>query len=412
MFYMKSKANLTDGIKNMWPFKKVSKQEEERDRKILASQMALLEAATNTADVAENVTFKLRNYLTDSIKQFEAIIRILTDALIVCDEKGLMQAFNPSAEMIFGVEAKDILKTNIMNLVLVDGRVASDPALFWEKIQNDSDNVKGIRSNGETFPLDMDMVRLVRSDQKIVILVLIRDLTKETELQRRIDIHEYRYNSIFNFISDGILIVQNNKIVAANVAASKLFGRDDLLSLPLDRLVDPEHRSAVKKIHGEIEAISTRYDGLVLQLIFSSTSFSWNDAPANLITIKDISKLKSFEYVLKNHRSNCVDMIVCFDANFKISYANEPFCSYYKMSKKSLIGEDIRNLMSDSEKNLVLMNLQTLTEQCPERRLQVNTKTENGVRLLDWVDSAVYKNGTVVEYQRIGRDVTEIFKMV
>jgi PAS domain S-box-containing protein len=397
----------------MWPFENKRKRDEERTRKVIAGQKALLDAATTTADVAENVTMKLKNYLTDSIKQFEATIRILTDALIVCDERGFMQAFNPSAEMIFGCTASSILKTNITDLVLVDGKKPSNIEKFWDSAANDIDNISGHRLNGETFPFDMSMVRLVRSDNKVVILVLIRDLTKETELQRRAEIHEYqyRYNSIFNFISDAILIVQNNRIVAANTAAGNLFKREDLLSSRFDDLVDPIHRGEVEKINsssGEIEAVSTRNDGSVLQLIFSSTSFAWNDAPASLITIKDISNLKSLNYAVRANRHNCVDMIVCFDADFKISYANEPFCLYNKKNKADLIGSDIRNLMSDGEKNVVMMNLQSLTEEKPEKRLQVNTKTDDGIRLQDWVDRATFQNGVVVEYQRVGRDVTDI----
>lgn len=395
----------------MWPFEKKHNKEEERNRKVMASQKALLDAAKTTADVAENVTMKLKNYLTDSIKQFEATIRILTDALIVCDDHGFMQAFNPSAEMIFGCSASLILKTNIMDLVLVDGKNPTDIEKFWENAANDTDNISGRRLMGEIFPLDMSIVRLVRTDGKVVFLVLIRDLTKENELQRLAEIHEYRYNSIFNFISDGILIVQNNRIVAANTAAGNLFKREDLLSSRFDELVDPVHRGAVEKINtisGEIEAVSTRDDGSVLQLIFSSTSFSWNDAPASLITIKDISNLKSLNYAVRTNRHNCVDMIVCFDADFKISYANEPFCIYNKASKADLIGSDIRNLMSDGEKNVVMMNLQSLTEEKPEKRLQVNIKTDEGIRLQEWMDRATFENGAVIEYQRIGRDVTDI----
>jgi PAS domain S-box-containing protein len=399
----------------MWPFNKNRAREEERNRKVMAGQQALLDAAISTADIAENVTTKLKNYLTDSIKQFEATIRILTDALIVCDDRGFMQAFNPSAETIFSCSADSILKTNIMHLMMVDGKEPTDIEKFWGSAANDTDNIRGHRLNGETFPLDMSMVRLARSDGKIVVLVLVRDLTEENDIQRRVEIHEYRYNAIFDFVSDGILIVQQNKIVASNLAAGKLFQKDDLLYSRFDSLVDPVHRQAVQKIDsatGEIEAIATRGDGSVLPLIFSSTSFSWNDSPASLITIKDISQLKSFDYAIRQHRSNCVDMIVCFDADFKISYANEPYCSYYNKTKADVMGTDVRMLMPEGERNVVMMNLQSLTEAAPEKRLQVNTKTADGIRLQDWVDRATFQNGVVIEYQRVGRDITDIFKMV
>ena len=398
----------------MWPFSKASKKEEARALKMMAGQKALLEAATATADIAENVTKKLQNYLIDTIKQFEATMRILTDALVVCDEKGMVQAFNPSAETIFGYDSGSIIKTNIMDLMLIEN-AKPDPLTFWQLTENDSDNITGVRANGEHFPLDLRMVRLVRSDKSVIFLVLIRDLTKETELQRKTDIHEYRYNSVLNFVSDGIIIVQDNKIVAANSSAGKLFEKnpDSLLNSRFDGLVDLEHRNAVQSIDhetGEIEAISTRNDGSILNLIFSSTSFSWNDLPASLITIKDISNLKSLENAVRNHIPNCIDMIVCLSPDYKITFANEAFCCYHNIPKDQLIGLEIKEILSDGECNVVMLNLQNLSEAAPERRLQVNTKTKNGIRMQDWLDRAAFRDGKVVEYQRIGRDITDLFK--
>jgi hypothetical protein len=75
-----------------------------------------------------------------------------------------------------------------------------------------------------------------------------------------------------------------------------------------------------------------------------------------------------------------------------------------------VIGTDFRDILSESERNVVMMNLQSLTEEKPERRLQVSTKNHGAIRLQDWTDHASFENGVIIEYQRVGRDVTDMFK--
>ena len=90
------------GVIVIWPLKNWKKSRDEnrekeylRDLKVLESQHALLNAATETADAANVVTHTLKQRLDDAIQQFQNATRILNDALLVCDGEGVISAANP-----------------------------------------------------------------------------------------------------------------------------------------------------------------------------------------------------------------------------------------------------------------------------------------------------------------------------
>ena len=155
----------------MWPFK--SKREIKRNKietdlrsKVAASQMALHEAAITTASVAQNVSLQMRRAMEESIQQFEATACLMSDAMIICDEKGIIHAFNPSAELMFGTTLAEIDNTQITNLFMIEGAHPRRNDL-WDIIEIArqtvvSDRLHGRRCNGEDFSVDASMTRLCR----------------------------------------------------------------------------------------------------------------------------------------------------------------------------------------------------------------------------------------------------------
>ncbi len=390
-------------------------REEERRRKVVQSQMALLEAATSTADAAHHVTTRLRQHLEDAIRQFESASRIMRDALLVCDADGVIQAFNPAAEMIFSMP--ELLHTSVRNLFVLGGNTISTTALLWESVTADIDGIspsaalRGRRGNGEIFPLETSMTRLDRSDGKIVVLILVRDLSASAETQRIAMVHEQRYHALFDLAFDAILIVQDDRVVAANKAAATLFGRrpDELLSTPLDTLVDDASVHGLEGQTGIIEIAPLRDSTRSLQLIFSGTTITWNEQPANLITVKDVSGIKGIETADWRMENNNVDMIVCFGPDYLIRYVNESFCRYYNSTRSKLIGCDIRSLLTTEECSTLMLSVHNLSPQNPTRRVQIQLADGDNTRLQDWIDHASFdEQGRPNEFQRTGRDITDV----
>lgn len=359
-------------------------RETDRRRKIAASQLALLEAATTTADVAYSVTSQLKKHLEDSVKQFETTMKIINDALVICDEAGVIRASNPAAEKIFSCFSHDILFKNIRTLFST-----TSSENFWEELSKDT--TKGLRQNGEAFPIDVKIEQMSKADNSLVYLVLVRDITNLIALKRTSKEFEQRYHILFDQCIDAIIILQDGEVVASNAAAHTILNstmKVENFNVPPGEIIELNDTS------GNIE------------FILSGATITWNDRNASLITIKDIRGLRPLDTKSKN--PNNVDMIVCFDKNYKTTFVNDQFCKYYNKSKSVLLGNDIRQILNQTELATFLVSINSLSVDGPLKRIQVHVEKNGGMVLQDWVDYASFENGELVEYQRTGRDITDV----
>jgi len=399
----------------MWPFdfskrKDTEAKEEELSRKIKEGQDALLLATTATADAAQHVTAKIKARLEDSIRQFEATVALINDALIICDEDGTVLAVNPAASKLFNCEYNDFINSPILSRFSRFSGLDSLKTL-WAAIDNKEASIgllRGRNCDGTTFDVDVTSTKLERSDGSLLILLLVRDIS----LKKDVEIKEKNFRSLFDLSFDGILIVQNETIVAANLAAGTMFGTDPrvLITKRLDSLVDVNEREILGRIDDsptkEPIEIETHKDGKLMQFLFSSASIIWNKEPAFLVTVKEVSEMRRLMTRLR--RDNGVDMICVFNTDFKIMFANESFANYYNKERDAIIGVDLFSIIPAGEKEALLLNLSGLTSDNPSRRMQHQTTDNNGnIMLQDWIDHATYdQKGNVVEYQRSGRDVS------
>ena len=381
-----------------WPFTASKRKladrarEIERDIKVLESQQALIEAATQTADAANFVTTKLKAKLDDSVAQLESTARILNDALIITDLNGRIQAFNPAAETMFGRSVDEVRDTFVGDIIHSDECDLSTPEAIWSYLPmveaHEGHDLKG-RRGAESFPLEVNHTRLDRSDGTSIVLLIMRDSSFDIAGSTIAK----GYRSIFENSFDGILVVADHRIVAANTAATELFGYsvEELLAKSLESLFItrvPDGESDTRK------AEAAHHDGHRMELQFTINNIWWNAVPASLVTIKEIPFDKH------NTHPAGPNMICCFDRDFKITFANKSFAAFHNAKKESLVGVDIRDLLPPEQINAFLINIGSLTPEAPTRRMHLRHNDDKS-KVQVWTDSANFEDDDI-EYQRIG----------
>ncbi len=373
-----------------WPFGtkklKTSMEEKEflRDLKIMESQRVLLEAAVATTEVANFVTTRLKSKLEDSMAQIESTARILNDALVITDLDGQIQAFNPAAEQMFGVTADNVRDTFVGSLFAGEFTNVSQ---LWNLLDKDEDEYLVGQRFGSTFLLDVNSARLDRSDGSSIMLLVLRDTTVDQKVKN--------YRAVFESSFDGILVVKDEHIVAANPAATKLFGYsvEELMTKSLGMLI-------VTKSEDEDQPIEVKHqDGHIMELFFTMATICWNGETASLVTIKSIFPTE--ETITSEN------MICTFNSDFRITFANNSFAKFYNTRRDQIIGTDIRNILPKEECNPLLINVSSLSPSEPTRRLQLSTTNGRGQQQIqNWTDHASYDE-IDVEYQRIGYVTTK-----
>lgn len=406
----------------IWPFNRTKakpRRESEREALLLESQRLLTQAADTTQHAAKAIIEGLQTRLDDSIQQFETAAALMKDALLIGDAGHRVEAVNAAAESMFGREEGALEGTMMSALFVLDGVPVADWTALEAALRaghDGSGRLQALRADGSSFQIDVSTTLLDRKGGSNVTLMLVRDMNEVRGLRELAESRSKHFRVLFDLSSDGILIVQDHLIVAANPAATKMFNAcDGLLGITIERLIEcaQQDRVVLDMLAGGVptptEIAARRADGTPLRLLFSSGSIMWNGKPANLLTIRDVSGFSG----LIGRDNAASDMVCVIGANFRIRYANEAFAAFYGETADRIIERDIRSLLRDDELDAFLLNIRGLEPRRPIQRMQLQMHTELGSRLQDWVDSAFFNDkGEAVEFQRNGRDITELLSQL
>ncbi|WP_281884369.1 diguanylate cyclase [Paenibacillus sp. YYML68] len=193
---------------------------------------------------------------------------------------------------------------------------------------------------------------------------------------------EEKYRQLVDHLTDGIVILQAGKIVFANEAMGELLGceLDQLLDESFDVFLHPSELDNVQVYYKQLqqslgqsqeyEVRLKQHDGLQsLTVIFKAAVIQYQNEPAILGTVKDITERKLAEEELRKHRDtlgqlveerteelrhkneqlnkyiDIVDknvMIVQTDRNGVITSVSEEFCNITGFDSHELVGQEYR----------------------------------------------------------------------
>ena len=124
-------------------------------------------------------------------RRYRSLIDNCVDGLVVIDEKGIILEFNPSAERIFGHEANEVVGRSVGALMpepersnhdrYISGYVAGGQA----KIIGIGREVRGLRKNGESFPMHLS-VGEISDGRNRSFMGLVQDLTRQKTVEAQL----------------------------------------------------------------------------------------------------------------------------------------------------------------------------------------------------------------------------------
>ena len=160
----------------------------------------------------------------------QSIFESAVDGIIVIDGKGLIKAFNPGAERLFGYTAGEVLGQNVKVLMPGPDRDQHDRYLanYLEtgipRIIGTGREVRGRRKDGSTFPLHLSVGRM-DIDGEPAFTGILHDLSRRVEIEEALRKSEERVRSIVESAVDGIIVIDERGLIQAfNPSAERLFG--------------------------------------------------------------------------------------------------------------------------------------------------------------------------------------------
>jgi two-component system sensor kinase FixL len=123
--------------------------------------------------------------------RLRAIFETLTDAVVIIDERGLIQLFSPAAERLFGYAAGEVIGKNVSLLMPSPYRERHDDYLDAyrrtgeKRIIGIGRVVVGQRKDHTTFPMELSVGEM-RLDEGRTFIGFVRDITERQGAERRV----------------------------------------------------------------------------------------------------------------------------------------------------------------------------------------------------------------------------------
>lgn len=233
--------------------------------------------------------------------------------------------------------------------------------------------------------------------------------------------------TLFNTIDDFVFIIDiQGKIIEINQAVENRLGYtfEDLENISVTDLHPPKQRNEAARIISDMLAGKQNFyavplmskDGSLLPVETRVTLGQWDNQDVLFCISRDLSGRKQYEQALEMSErryqaivEDQVELICRFLPDTTHTFVNEAYCRYYGKSRKELIGKKFMSVIYKVDQEKFLKHISSLSRENPVSIIEHRIILPDGtVRWQQWADRAIYnKHGQLVEYQSVGRDITE-----
>lgn len=235
-------------------------------------------------------------------------------------------------------------------------------------------------------------------------------------------------SSMLKFANELILVLDSDfRVVEANDNFFSFFGenKEDFIGNPIqastvNRIdggsLEDIARNAFES--GEIsEEVSYSKGGIMRYLRIKAVPSVFDDGSRGTTLIfEDITGKKEIENRLRlseaKYRAIVEDqteMVDRFDKDLKIIFVNQAVCQFFNIGREELIGRNILEFVPEEDQGKVMEEIHGLTPEQPVGTIEHRVISEDGsLRWHQWTNRAIFGDkGNIVEYQGVGRDITE-----
>lgn len=300
----------------------------------------------------------------------------------------------------------------------------SPPRIIFLTANNNMTDNRELLANGAADVLAWD-------DLDHLPWVLQRELENVKRIEAQIDkavrISDEKFSKAFISSPDSIAIatVVEGRIIDINDSFVQQIGytRDELIgSTSLNLWATPEDRQQIIKSlqeNGHLRNEEVHYrrkNGEIRTALMSSELIELNGTLCSISLLRDITERKEIENQLRHsemrYRAIVEDQseLICrYTSDFRLTFVNRAYSQKYGKTPEELIGVNLIDLIDAKDRRQFQIAIEKLTKDNPVTSREHRSILPDGrVSWQYWSDRAIFdKDDNIVEYQGVGRDITE-----
>lgn len=361
------------------------------------------------------------------------------DGMISVDESLTIVYINPAAEKMFGYRSDALPGTSARLLVpeahrRLCARLVRHLSVNGALDRMVSGPVKGVRSNGEEFPVEATISR-AESQGRPLFTMVIRDVSERKAAEDALREREALYRGLFESLDEGVLIYDTEgRIEACNGSAERILGRTshEILGLhysdipwrprnPDEAEFDPGTLAvaSVQRTGQPVqrrERVLLRPDGTEIWTLQTAVPLGLNrphETPKVIVSFTDITDSREKSAIISlmaDIVANSRDAIISKDLTGTILTWNRGAEALTGYSAEEAIGHNAAQLLLRPEHHEAESNVRARIAQGESvRTFDIDIKRKDGQSLQAQVTVSPIRDASnaVVGASLVARDVTE-----
>ena len=396
-----------------------------------------------------------REAIKTSERRLSDIINFLPDATFAIDLEGKVIAWNKAMEEMTGVQKTTIIgegdhiyalpfygkrRPLLLDLILRENKEIEEKYPFINHEDNKliSEMYFPMLHGGKGAFLWFIASPLYDANGTIIgAIESIRDITENKRAEHALKESEEQYRSLFESAQDAIFLIENMRFISCNSRAIDIFGctkRQEILGRTLidfSPVMQPDRVSSEQKGQERIfsalegtpqffEWLFTHQDGTPFYSEMTLNRLSIDGKTLLQAIVRDVSERKQAEEALmesertyRNVVEDQAELISRFLPDGTHIFVNKAYCQYFNKSRQDLIGKKFFPRIPQEDHRNVREHFASLKK---ENSSAIDTHRiimpDGSIRWQRWSDRAIFdKKGSVIEYQSVGRDITENKRM-
>ncbi|MGD1046561.1 MAG: PAS domain S-box protein [Bacteroidota bacterium] len=249
------------------------------------------------------------------LKRFNAVLNSSSNPIHVTDGNGVTRYANPAFLKWSGMNQSSVIGQNLFDLMKITTHTGGKENV-WSIVKLDllSDKVwKGevefARADGQMAIADLILSPVLDSSGTLLeCIALHKDLAERKEFTRKMIETQRQYRSIVESSLDGIMVVQNERLVYVNPSAVSIFGyasAEEMQSLNFSETVaqpskpflamTPDGRTVGEEVLRNYELCGLTKQGKMIDLEANAHVIVWKDHPAVQASFRNITERKMLE---------------------------------------------------------------------------------------------------------------------